>query len=68
MARFALVYGLRLVPAERLKSTQSGTVVLKDGSAKGVTLHVIEGDREQIRARLDGSIDAFFEVFDEMLE
>jgi len=66
MAEFALIYGLRIVPAQQLKSTQVGAVILKQGEAREVTLHVIEGSKEQIKAQLLRSIDAFFDVFDDM--
>ena len=66
MAEFALIYGLRIVPSPQLKSTQAGSVILKQGDTREITLHVIEGSKEQIRAQLLRSIDAFFDVFDDM--
>lgn len=66
MPEYALVYGLRIAPAAQLKSTQAGSVILKDGEVRDLTLHVIEGSKDQIRAQLLRSLDAFFDVFDEM--
>ena len=53
---------MRLVPPESLKSTRSGEAILKDGSQKQVTLHMLEGTAEQIRKQLFQSLDAFFEL------
>ncbi len=62
MKNLSLVYGLRLVPKESLKSTRNGEAILKDGSEKHVTLHVIEGSVEQIKNQFQHSVDAFFEL------
>lgn len=67
MTEYALIYGLRIVRAQELKSTQAGAAILKHGDAREITLHVIEGDQAQIKAQLLRSIDAFFEVFDQMV-
>jgi hypothetical protein len=37
-------------------------IVLPDGSTGNVTLHVINGTPEEIKARLLESVDAFFEI------
>ena len=72
---FSLVYGLRLYPAGQNSKTQQidqvvrGEVQLRDGSSSRVPLHIIEGTRDQIRAQLLASIDAFFDIYsDEALE
>ena len=68
----SLVYGLRLYPAEtdeQVKQVVGGEVQLRDGSSSRVPLHIIEGTRDQIRAQLLASIDAFFDIYsDEALE
>jgi len=67
MARLALVYGLRLLPADELDSFEDGSVKLKNGQSAGVTMHTIEGDNEQeIRGQLMQSLDAFFEFYPEV--
>ena len=66
MANLALVYGLRLLPADEIKTIGEGSVNLKNGNHAGVTLHLLEGTREQIEAQLRQSIDAFFDFFPEI--
>ena len=51
MARYTLVYGIRLVP--------EGSVT--QGEEVGLTLHTIDGTIPQLRRALDRSLDAFFE-------
>ena len=61
MARYTLVYGVRLVPEGTLVSTDDVRLKLKDGAAAGLTLHTIDGTIPQLRRALDRSLDAFFE-------
>lgn len=58
-----LVYGLRLVPQNTLKSTKQGVAILKNGEEKHVTMHVLEGTKAEIRRQLTQSLDAFFDIF-----
>jgi X-X-X-Leu-X-X-Gly heptad repeat protein len=62
MARYTLVYGLRLVPESSVTRLADGTATLTDGSASGVTLHTIDGTIPQLRRSLDRSLDAFFDL------
>jgi hypothetical protein len=62
MARYTLVYGVRLLPHGGVKSLQDGTVTLCDDSSTGVTLHTIDGTIPQLRRALDRSLDAFFDL------
>jgi hypothetical protein len=62
MARYTLVYGLRLVPEGSLKSAGGATLHLDDGSTAGLTLHTIDGTIPQLRRGLDRSLDAFFDL------
>lgn len=62
---YTLVYGLRLYADADVQRVEGGTVVQADGRESRVTLHLLEGSREQIRARLLESIDAFFDIFGE---
>jgi hypothetical protein len=41
-------------------------VELKNGNHASVTMHVLEGSREQIEAQLRLSIDAFFDFYPEI--
>ena len=65
MAKLALVYGMRLFPADELDEVSEANVKLKNGRGGRVTMHLIEGTRVQIRRQLMQSIDAFFELLDE---
>ena len=66
MARYTLVYGLRLVPEGSLTQVQDATLTLADGSTAGLTLHTIDGTMFQVRRSLDRSLDAFFDLLPEM--
>lgn len=67
MRKLALVYGLRLLPAEEIEAIQEAPIQLKDSKNASVTMHLIEGATEkEIRAQLDQSIDAFFEFYPEV--
>jgi hypothetical protein len=60
---FALIYGLRLYPAGEVAGVQESAITLTNGTQSYVPLHLIEGTREQIRAQLLASIDAFFDIY-----
>ena len=62
MARYTLVYGVRLVPEGTLTGMKDATLTLADGSNTGVTLHTIDGTIPQLRRALDRSFDAFFDL------
>lgn len=66
MANLALVYGMRLLPAEEIAGVGEAPVELKNGNQARVTLHMLEGSREEIKAQLQQSVDAFFEFFPEI--
>jgi len=66
MAKLALIYGMRLLPAEDLGEVQEATVVLKNGKSARVTMHLIEGSKEEIESTLQQSIEAFFEMYPEI--
>ena len=61
MARYTLVYGLRLVPEGTMVNPNGVRLEMKDGATAGVTLHTIDGTIPQLRRALDRSLDAFFE-------
>lgn len=62
MARYTLVYGMRLIPEGSVKSVGDATVTLADGNTSGVTLHTLDGTIPQLRRALDRSLDAFFDL------
>ncbi len=61
MARYTLVYGIRLLPEGSLALADDVRLTLTDGSTAGLTLHTIDGTVPQLRRALDRSLDAFFE-------
>ena len=66
MANLTLVYGMRLLPADEIAEVGDATVALKNGNQAHVTMHVLEGSREQIEAQLKMSLDAFFDFYPEL--
>ena len=66
MAKLALVYGMRLLPAEELDAVGEAEVKLNSGRTVQVTMHLIEGGEKEIRAQLEQSLDAFFEFYPEI--
>jgi hypothetical protein len=70
MANLTLVYGLRLLPEGEIAQTpgaiEDATLKLANGHEAHVTMHLLEGSREQIEAQLRMSIDAFFDFYPEI--
>ncbi|MGO4212239.1 allantoinase [Terriglobus sp. 2YAB30_2] len=66
MANLVLVYGMRLLPADEISSIGDAPIELKNGNAARVTMHLLEGSREQIEAQLKQSLDAFFDFYPEI--
>jgi hypothetical protein len=66
MAQLALVYGLRLLPADELEAVGDAELVLKGGGRTRVTMHLLEGGEDEIRKQLMQSLDAFFEFYPEI--
>ena len=66
MAKLALIYGMRLLPEEELGEVKDATVVLKNGRTARVTMHLIEGTKEEIEATFHESVAAFFEMYPEI--
>jgi hypothetical protein len=66
MADLTLVYGMRLLPAGEVAGVDAAPVKLVNGNEAQVTMHILEGSREQIEAQLRLSIDAFFDFYPEI--
>jgi hypothetical protein len=66
MAKLALIYGMRLFPSEELGEVGEATVQLKNGRAARVSMHLIEGSKEEIEETLRQSVAAFFEMYPEI--
>jgi hypothetical protein len=66
MADLVLVYGMRLLPADEVAGVDAAPVKLKNGNEARVTMHVLEGSREEIERQLRMSLDAFFDFYPEI--
>ncbi len=66
MAKLALIYGMRLLPEEELRELKDASVVLKNGRTARVTMHLIEGTKEEIESTFRQSIEAFFDMYPEI--
>jgi hypothetical protein len=66
MANLALVYGMRLLPLDDLAEISEATIKLKNGREAHVTMHVLEGSKEDIEKQLKTSLEAFFDFYPEI--
>ncbi len=66
MAKLTLVYGMRLLPSDDLAEVGAATVKLKNGRDASVTLHILEGSKDEIEKQLRTSVDAFFDLYPEI--
>jgi len=66
MAKLTLVYGMRLLPSEEIEEVGEAQVKLKNGRDARVTLHIVEGSKDDIEKQLRQSIDAFFDLYPEI--
>ena len=66
MANLTLIYGMRLLPEGEVTEIRDATLKLANGNEAHVTMHVLEGSREQIEAQLKQSLDAFFDFYPEI--
>jgi hypothetical protein len=66
MANLTLVYGMRLLPSEDVAEVGSAPVKLNNGRDVQVTMHVLEGSKEEIEKQLRTSLEAFFDLYPEI--
>jgi hypothetical protein len=66
MANLTLVYGMRLLPSEEVAEVGDATLKLKNGHDAHVTMHVLEGSKEEIEKQLKTSLEAFFDFYPEI--
>ena len=66
MANLTLVYGMRLLPSDELGKIQEACIKLKNGKTAHVTMHVLEGSKEDIEKQLQASVEAFFDFYPEI--
>jgi len=66
MANLTLVYGMRLLPSEDVAEVGQAPVKLTNGREAHVTMHVLEGSKEEIEKQLRTSLEAFFDLYPEI--
>jgi hypothetical protein len=66
MANLILVYGMRLLPAEEVVEVGEAPVKLKSGREAHVTMHVLEGSKDDIVRQLRTSVESFFDIYPEI--
>ena len=66
MANLTLVYGLRLLPADEVNEVGDALIKLKNGHEARVTMHVLEGGKDEIEKQLKTSLEAFFDFYPEI--
>ena len=66
MANLTLVYGMRLLPSEEVAEVGEAPVKLTNGREAHVTMHVLEGSKEDIEKQLRTSLEAFFDLYPEI--
>lgn len=66
MANLILIYGMRLLPSEEVTEVGEAPVKLKNGKEARVTMHVLEGSKEEIEKQLRQSVEAFFDFYPEI--
>jgi hypothetical protein len=66
MANLTLVYGLRLLPSEEIVEVGDAAVRLKNGREARVTMHILEGGKQEIEKQLKTSVAAFFDFYPEI--
>jgi hypothetical protein len=62
MANLTLIYGMRLLPEGEVAQVGDAPLKLKNGHDARVTMHMLEGSREEIEKQLRMSIEAFFDL------
>lgn len=66
MANLCLVYGMRLLPLEDIEEVGEATIKLKHGRTAHVTMHILEGSKDDIEKQLRTSVEAFFDMYPEI--
>jgi hypothetical protein len=66
MANLTLVYGLRLLPSDEVAEVGEATIKLKNGRDARITMHVLEGSKDEIEKQLKTSLSAFFDFYPEI--
>jgi hypothetical protein len=59
---YSFIYGMKMLPAHEVDAVDDAKLTLTDGTDSHITMHLIEGSKEQIKQMLLQSVDAFFEL------
>ena len=57
---------MRLLPADEVVEIGDATLKLKNGREAHVTMHILEGSKEEIENQLKTSLEAFFDFYPEI--
>jgi hypothetical protein len=66
MANLALIYGMRLLPSDEIAELGDAVIKLNNGREARVTMHLLEGGKEDIERQLKTSLEAFFDFYPEI--
>ena len=66
MANLTLIYGMRLLPSDEVAEVGDASLKLRNGREARVTMHLLEGSKEDIEKQLKTSLDAFFDFYPEI--
>jgi len=66
MAKLTLIYGMRLLPEGEVVEVGEAPIKLANGRTAHVTMHVLEGSKEEIEIQLRQSVEAFFDIYPEI--
>ena len=57
---------MRLLPSEDIEEVGEATIKLKHGRTAHITMHILEGSKDDIEKQLRTSIEAFFDMYPEI--
>lgn len=57
---------MRLLPSEDIEEVGEAAIKLKHGRTAHVTMHTLEGSKEDIEKQLRTSVEAFFDLYPEI--
>jgi len=55
-----------MLPSEEVDEIGDAVLKLKNGREMRVTMHLLEGSKEEIEKQLKNSLDAFFDFYPEL--
>ena len=57
---------MRLLPLEDIEEVEDATIKLKHGRTARVSIHILEGSKDDIEKQLRTSVEAFFDLYPEI--